>query len=162
MIPFSLLWGGFAIFWEVTAISGLEKGHDASFPIFGLPFVVIGLYFIVGRFLYKAWRKRRTHYAVTDRRVITLERTPRGQRIQAAFVDLIPTVNKRVRRDGSGTIIFGNRSVFAQLYENTGMEFMSFGLWGDTSAVSFYDLPNVAEVDDLVRRLRSEGPPTRP
>src|SRR5437016_6122386 len=39
LIPFSLLWGGFAIFWECMAVNGSSKAHGtpgAVFPLFGL------------------------------------------------------------------------------------------------------------------------------
>ncbi len=55
LVPFSLMWGGFAIFWMGAALVG---GAPVPFALFGLPFVVVGLYFIFGRFLVKARRKR--------------------------------------------------------------------------------------------------------
>ena len=48
VIPFSLLWCGFAIFWFTTA---LKSGAPILFALFGLPFGVIGLIFVFGRFL---------------------------------------------------------------------------------------------------------------
>ena len=73
LIPFSLLWGGFSIFWEKSVL-------DANAPIFmklwGVPFVLIGLYLVVGRFLLDAWIRRGMNYAVTDKRVLILRSGP--------------------------------------------------------------------------------------
>jgi hypothetical protein len=48
LIPFSLLWGGFAVVWN----AGVWKTDaDLSFKLFGLPFLIAGLYVTVGRFV---------------------------------------------------------------------------------------------------------------
>ena len=70
LIPFSILWCGFAIFWESSVIGG---NAPFFFRLWGIPFVVIGLYFVVGRFFYKSYRKRRTMYAITTRRAMMVE-----------------------------------------------------------------------------------------
>src|SRR4051812_44260637 len=71
-IPFSLLWGGFAIFWEATVLGfwGSGGGREAPwfFVIWGIPFVLIGQYMIWGRFFYTFWKKKKVLYAITNRR----------------------------------------------------------------------------------------------
>ncbi|HUA40131.1 MAG TPA: hypothetical protein VMA32_01080, partial [Streptosporangiaceae bacterium] len=66
MIPFSILWGGFAIFWEI----GVSSGGPNFGTIWGIPFVALGLYMIFGRFFYKKYRKKRTCYGITDQRAL--------------------------------------------------------------------------------------------
>jgi hypothetical protein len=77
LIPFSLLWGGFAIFWEATAIGfafRAGEGITSFMALWGIPFVMVGLYLIFGRFFVDAHVRARTFYAVTDRRVLVLRR----------------------------------------------------------------------------------------
>jgi hypothetical protein len=55
LVPFSLLWGGFAIFWEAGVLGFWEtnaKPHPISWfmSLWGIPFIVIGQYLIWGRF----------------------------------------------------------------------------------------------------------------
>jgi hypothetical protein len=151
LIPFSLLWGGFAIFWEASVI---QEGWGFG-VVWGIPFVAMGLYFIVGRFFVKARKKRRTHYAVTDRRVLSVER---GGPTHATFLSAIPTVNSTIRSDGAGTVIFGNTSWMQDSYANTGLDF--FGRGYGTEAVGFYDIRDAREVVSLVNSLRDRAPET--
>jgi hypothetical protein len=103
LIPFSLLWGGFAIFWETRAIG-------ANAPLFmklwGIPFVLIGLYLIAGRFLLDAWIRRGICYAVTDRRVLIL-RTGPFRKFSAMSLAQLPVVSLSEGSNDRGTIRFG-------------------------------------------------------
>ena len=98
LIPFSLLWGGFAIFWEAGVSgywgSGPNSGKQWVFGmLWGIPFVLVGQYMIWGRFLYAAWKKKRTHYAVTERRVVVVQNGWKRQ-MASAFVDTLPDSNQ--------------------------------------------------------------------
>src|SRR5436853_5210270 len=67
MIPFSLLWAGFAVFWEVEAF---RDSAPYFFRFWGIPFILAGADLVVGRFVWDTWRRARTFYGVTDHRVL--------------------------------------------------------------------------------------------
>lgn len=144
LVPFSVMWGGFAVFWEATVIA---DGGPPFFVLWGIPFVLAGLYFIFGRFLYKKRRKRRTAYALTDRRAIVAV----GVRSMSDSPVAGVATSIKHSRDGSHvSITFGQRSGWAALspsYANTGMEFFEMG----TQLVAFYD---VAEPEPLLAALQ--------
>lgn len=103
MIPFSLLWGGFALYWEYTVI---DQGAPLLFALFGVPFVLLGLHLIVGRFLWDAYRRSRTYYGLTNRRILVLS-AARTRRLRSLGLGSLPEVNLSERGDGSGTVWFG-------------------------------------------------------
>ena len=163
LVPFSLLWGGFALAWEagVLGLGVFGEGHRSAVPWFfvlwGIPFVLVGLYFIAGRFFYKAWRKRRTYYALTNKRALVLVEG-RGRTLRACFLSAVPTINKSVRSSGVGTITFGNTS-WASMYDNTGMDFFgAMGALGADSTVRFNDVRDADRVYGLAMAARKELP----
>ena len=108
LVPFSLLWGGFALFWEFTV---LRSNAPLLFRLWGMPFVLVGLYLIVGRFFFDAWRRGRTRYAVTDQRAIILSGTWSRQ-VRSISLRSMPELTVTQSRNGRGTITFGTASVF--------------------------------------------------
>jgi len=114
LIPFSLLWGGFAIFWLLGA-SGIwdiwTNRPSRSFQYFGLiwgtPFVLAGQYLIWGRFLHERWKKQRTYYALTSRRALIVHLGIRHRSSSSAYFEHLSVVGKEVRPDGNGRISFG-------------------------------------------------------
>jgi hypothetical protein len=104
LIPFTFIWGGFAIFWVVGTIFADVPWF---FPLIGLPFVVVGVYVSIGRFWLDARRRATTFYAVTTDRVLILSGI-RTRRIKSLSIDTLPDVTLAERPDGSGLITFGS------------------------------------------------------
>jgi len=103
MIPFSLLWGGFAFFWEYTV---LTKGATPFLALFGLPFVIIGAYLIVGRFYVEAKQREKMFYGVTTERVIIVSGLLQ-QKVRSLALRTLSDVSLTESRDGTGSISFG-------------------------------------------------------
>jgi len=156
LVPFSLLWGGFALFWEagVLGLIGGDGQAPTFFALWGIPFVLVGQYMIWGRFVYKAYKNRRTFYALTNQRALILS-TTRSRQMQTVFLHQVPTINKTVRRDGSGVLQFGSSPNWAAAaYANSGVDFL--GGRSGPAAPAFYDIPDVEGVYQLVMRLKTD------
>jgi hypothetical protein len=105
MIPFSLLWGGFAIFWEATVLQ-TRSSAPLLFKLWGVPFILIGLYLIAGRFVFDAWIRRKTRYALTNQRIL-IARSGGFGTFTAVGLDGVPDVQLKAQANGRGTMHFG-------------------------------------------------------
>jgi len=102
MIPFSLIWGGFSIFWESIAI----RSNDPFMWLWGIPFVLYGLHLIVGRFFVDAWQRGRTTYGVTSERIIIISNFF-NRKVKSLNLRALPEMTLDQKSDGSGAITFG-------------------------------------------------------
>jgi hypothetical protein len=124
---FAIPWTAFAVFWMVMAGGGLWKWLGASgdsparnapapsgpfkyfslcFPLFGLPFVLIGVAMLAAPW----WMRRRARkviYALTDQRAIIFEAGMFGrQTIRSYDPDKLGSIERTQRPDGSGDLVF--------------------------------------------------------
>ena len=111
-IPFSLLWAGFAVFWLVTAA---RSGAPLPFVLFGVPFVVVGVYIVIGRFLVESKQREKTFYAVTQQRIIIASGLF-SRRVKSLNLKTISDLSISERSDGSGTITFGAQHPMAAMF----------------------------------------------
>ena len=108
MIPFSIMWGGFAIVWEAGALGfGALVGnqvHGAGWflALWGVPFVAIGLYLMVGRFFWDSYERARTAYGVTESGIL-IQRRARLTRLDLATLPAIQLSGTGER----GSLTFG-------------------------------------------------------
>jgi hypothetical protein len=69
---FGVVFTGFALFWMAMAATIIGGGSGpgfpfSMFPLFGLPFLAVGLYFLVGHVIVDAYVRSTTWYTLTDR-----------------------------------------------------------------------------------------------
>ncbi len=109
LTPFSFIWGGFAFFWETTVLLGYFEtrnepdGMPIMFPLWGIPFCIIGLYLVFGRYIHDRIRRERTYYAITNKRVIIVS-TMFKTSLNSYYLDKLDTMKLDLNADGSGTL----------------------------------------------------------
>jgi hypothetical protein len=112
MIPFSLLWGGFAFFWEATV---LHSDAPLFFALWGIPFVLAGVYMIVGRFFVEAKQRERTWYGVTNDRVIIISGLL-SRKVKSLNLRTLTDLSLTQTKNGEGSISFGSGSPFGSMF----------------------------------------------
>jgi hypothetical protein len=154
LIPFSLLWGGFAIFWEVGVLTA-TRSHPTSdpmgvvFPLFGIPFVAIGLYFIFGRFFADAAQRKRTIYAITNQRVI-IRSGVFGRTTKSLNLRTLSDVTLSEKRDSTGTITLGPTIGWYSWFQGTSWPGM-----GKYQPPMFDSITDAKNVYDLLRKAQA-------
>jgi Bacterial PH domain len=151
---FGIPFAGFALFWINSAFHathGLARNSNAFaksfsiFPVFGLPFLLVGL----GMILAPLWafvKGRNTVYAVTDKRIMIISGS--GNRtVRSCTPADIASVDYRERPDGSGDIMIGTNSQIRTA--NNSVSQLKVGLYG---------VSNVKEVARQVLNLHTQRP----
>ena len=158
LIPLGLLWGGFAIFWDVMALgvffggaAEVESLPDIAiiFPLFGVPFILMGL-FIFGRFLVDARQRARTFYGVTDKRIIIMSGLF-SRKVKSLNLRTLTDLSMSEKSDGSGTVTFGPTHPLAA--------FFGAAAWpgaGFRGSPHFDLVANVAEAYKIIRHAQGE------
>jgi hypothetical protein len=154
LIPFSILWCGFAIFWEAMALTASAKGGGPVaivFPLFGLPFVLIGLYLVFGRFIVDSRIRARTAYGITSERIVIVSGLF-GRRVKSLNLKTLSDILLAERSDGSGTITFGPVHPFGQWF--------SQGSWpgaGQYAPPAFEMIDRAKEIYDRIREAQKSA-----
>ncbi len=142
MVLFGIPWTAFALFWMAGAagfkIPDFKQGFDL-FPLFGIPFVLIG----VGMLSSPFWMMRKagkTAYVLTTERAIIFEK-----KFSMAIRSFEPAQLRNLRRtqwgDGAGDLIFER-----QLSVDSNQQ-------RQQTDIGFLAIPDVKNVETLVRDL---------
>lgn len=141
---FAIPWTAFAVFWVAAAAWGTSEGSISGifrvFPLFGLPFIAIGLGMLSSPF----WALRsakRTVYVVTDRRAIIFGAGWNGMKVRSFLPERLGDMSRTQRADGSGDLIFA-----------TDVSTTSKGGQQKTD-VGFMGIPAVRDVEQMVQAM---------
>ena len=114
-------------------------GGIALFPLFGVPFVVVG----IAMFLSPLWsylKSLRTVYVITNRRAITFN-GGRSMTIRSYPPEKLQDIFRRQKRDGSGDIIF------------TPKPWLESGKNKQTEELGFLRIANPKQVEQMLEAL---------
>lgn len=151
LIPFSLLWGGFAFFWEASVLEA--PNAPGFFALFGIPFVGVGVYLIFGRFFADAKQRERTFYVVTNERILIISGLF-SRKVKSLNLRTLADLSLSEGSDGEGSISFGGGSPFGSM-------FGSMPGWPGTDAYvgpRFALIPGARSVFDIIRGAQRESP----
>jgi hypothetical protein len=159
-IPFSLLWGGFAIFWEWGASgyfgnSQRSHGDPTFFVLWGIPFVVAGQYLIWGRFFYTAWRKGRTFYAITNKRVLVVS-IGLTRKVVDGYLRNLDSTTLTTRTDGIGTVEFSPVAYGASGW-GLGRSNRNNQIDIDLATLAFFDIPDARNVYQIIKTQKDQA-----
>lgn len=146
LVPFSLMWGGFAIFWEYSVVT---SNAPFFFRLWGLPFVGIGLYLIFGRFFVEAKQRASTYYAVTNQRLLIIS----GLFSRATKSRNLRTLSDLSLSEGNsnyGSIFFGGGSPFSSMYRG----FSSWPGMGSQIGPHFDQIQSARSVYEIIRNAQ--------
>ena len=95
VVPLSIVWTGLAIWSDFTFLLGGYAGYLVQ-----IPFVALGAYLLVGRFLADSLRRKCTYYGLTNLRVIIVSgvASRKAESYELAALDDISLVRVQGRR----------------------------------------------------------------
>lgn len=142
IVLFGIPWTCFTVFWVAVAAQGVwgsdtrAPGAFVLFPLFGIPFVLVGLGMLSAPFW--AYRKgQQTVYAVSDRRVLIIG-GGKTRSVQSYTNEDIGTIERKERGDGSGDLIFSRTVSPTRNGSST------------TTPIGFFGIPDVRGVETIL------------
>lgn len=143
VVPFSIAWCGMVL---GAANSNWAKDASLFGTLFLLFFLAVGLYMLVGRFIHDGWLREHTFYAVTPTRALIVTR----KAVQSIALDRLAEISLSESRDGSGSIVFGPRT----LYDSEGEAISNAS--GAPAVPTFERIPAAGQVYATIRRAQAE------
>ncbi|MBM6919627.1 hypothetical protein H6A12_00390 [Phocea massiliensis] len=135
LILFGIAWLSFCGFWEFTA---LQSNASPILVLWGIPFILVGLYLLFGQFIRRANMRGKTYYVITTRKILVKT----GNRIQMYDGKDLPAMHIQLHKNGTGTIRFGE-----QYYTRRGAVY--------SCSCVLENIVDVAQVQNAIETMKS-------
>ncbi len=146
LIPFSLLWTALCAYYSRHLFSGDVPPHVK--PVL-VVFFLVAIYFLLGRFVVKAIRQKRSLYVVTTKKVFRRQ----GRKVEFLRKRAIGPMIVTRHRDGTGTIVFRREKPDRERRLFIGYQFTySIGYQIDDS----FSLVALADVDRALKAINTQ------
>ena len=132
---FGVVWLSFSVFWIVSAYFAIEAsdGSFKLFPLFGVPFVLVGLYLLFFRHFVSLIKRKNMVYALTNKRAMIVH-TGKRKYVQEYRYENISNIQMKCDDNDVGSIFF----LTGEIRYNNGRSYSSTsGIFGikDTKKV---------------------------
>lgn len=127
-------------FWMAIA---LFLAPDIIMALFGIPFVLIGLYYSIGRFFHDRHIRKKMIYGLTNQRVFI----KKGAQLSALDISAITDMKILKQKDDAGSISLSSRCGPQNYKADSSSSFSTFN-------TSFY-MSNVLNVDSIYHQIEA-------
>jgi hypothetical protein len=103
LIPIGLIWCGFSFYSEWNAVT---RHYPLMIQLGYIPFVLAGIYLLVGRFFAEVLRRSTTFYGMTEDRILIVTNLI-FKKLESVSLRVLGQISLSERKDGSGSILLG-------------------------------------------------------
>lgn len=104
---FGIFWLAFSLFWVFSAYMATSEttGPSKIFPLFGIPFVLVGVYLLFFRHIVSYFKRKNIIYALTEKRVLVVH-FGRSKYVQEYKYEHISNISLKTNENDVGSIYF--------------------------------------------------------
>ena len=142
---FGVIWTAIPGFMAFKMIGERQSGGDVP----AVAFIFIGVFLLIGVLimlspLWASMSAKKTVYAVTNKRAIIIKAKSTID-VQSFSADNLKDIIKRLRRDGSGDLIFERTVTYRRSSKG--------GSRKKVTEIGFFGIPRVNEVEDMIQEI---------
>lgn len=145
LIPFTLLIGGFMIYYSYSSMILMLRGQSLTFALTGITFLLIGFYLIFGRIWYRHKRLSKNIYFITDKRVFVFNTLRDNVSLDIPIEYTQPKVVHN-------TLFLSEKNLFGDILYGLGLDVFFHNVTGESPA--FTAINNPEEIKKIINDVQ--------